>query len=1140
MKKFSFVFTLALLIAMPSFANHVTPETAKKVASTFLNSKNVKTDQLINLSPKAEFHNLYIFTSDYGFVVLAADDCVQPILGYSTQGRFVAENIPENISDWLKDYDSQIQFAIDNKLSPSSQVAKQWKDLTEGIVSQAKATVIVEPLIQTTWNQNGTYDFDLNTYSIVFVDLYNNLCPYDEEAGKLTVTGCVATAMAQVMKYWNYPSHGIGSHSYIPETRPEFGEQFADFGSTMYDWDNMPDDLQPSSTETEKMAVATLMYHCGVAMDMDYNIADNGGSGASSYYMPDRLYNYFGYQLSTFESKSDYSETDWMNKLKNELLAERPVQYNGSGSGGHAFVCDGYDSDNYFHFNWGWGGQNDGYFSLSSLAPGSGGAGGGNYNFTNNQCAVFGIQPSTNNAEPSNLTYSLTGAREITLSWTGANGVSYNIYRNGTCIDNTDDTTYSETAPFGTNVYYIRSVNSANDLSLSSNSVTVTINYQLPVVNNLTATPSDNTASLSWTAPEWCYPETPTATLSYGDQNPTNSWSYVYYAHRYLAADLAQFANKAVYRIGTYVLYPGKYTAFIYTNTTSNVQPDASSLAAIKILNYSGSAGWVDIVLDEPIVLSGTNDLWVVMKQENTGQTYPTPCFQLSQHNINAFYGGSNSPTNLWDANSNYNFSWFIRADITDGIYTYNLYNDGVLIAENLSETNYSDVTLNDNAANLLTITTNYYGGEIASNMIGFAKGNASTASLELGENDRMTVMENATLTVTGSASNDDPERLVLENGAQLIHNSEGVKATVKKAINPYTETFGGWYFIATPLTEDLSPSNENGLLSNLYDLYYYDEPTYYWMNYKATPFDIVAEKGYLYANNTETNLLFAGTLRSSESAVVVDGLSHSSTVLNGFNLVGNPLACNANVDKDYYIIDDSGNEVVLAASDRTVKPCEGIMVKASANNEQVAFSKAPWGGKDICLDIVAYDNESELDRARLRFGQGENMEKFSLVGNRTQISFPKDDSNYAVAYVSLQDITPLNFKAAQEGVYTLKFSFINLELANFLLIDHFTETIVDLTEESSYTFRAQATDMEERFSLVFANTTGIDDNTPCEWFAYYADGRIVVPNMNSNETLQIIDITGRMVQNSNLSNGVYVLRLVSDNGVKTQKIVIK
>ena len=142
---------------MPMMAERVTPETAQKVAKTFLNNNGAKSAQLTDLSRAAGFSNLYIFNGEEGFVVMAADDCVQPILGYSLTGKFVTENMPENIKGWLEGYNDEIQYAIDSKMKASTETTKQWKDLIDGDSKAAKATTVVNALLQTTWDQNGYY-----------------------------------------------------------------------------------------------------------------------------------------------------------------------------------------------------------------------------------------------------------------------------------------------------------------------------------------------------------------------------------------------------------------------------------------------------------------------------------------------------------------------------------------------------------------------------------------------------------------------------------------------------------------------------------------------------------------------------------------------------------------------------------------------------------------------------------------------------------------------------------------------------------------------------------------------------------------------------------------------------------------------
>lgn len=709
MKRFLFSLVLMALLPMMAFAEHVEATRAQKAAQTFLSNNGVKSAQLTDVAPAAGFTNLYIFNANPGFVVMAADDRVQPILGYSFTGSCSTDDMPENVRGWLQGYDDEIQQAVENNVRASSETIRQWQDLERG-VKGPRAEVVVGPLIQTKWNQNK---------------YYNQYCPLASGGPNgHAFTGCVATAMAQIMKYYNYPSHGIGTHSYTWQDQT----LSADFGATTYDWANMNlyyeyyyDDngvahglTAPSSAQLA--AIATLMYHCGVSVDMNYG---GGGSGAVTAFVANALITYFNYSPDIeFRYKNDSEDEEWKAMVKAELMARRPLQYNGSSDrGGHSFVCDGYDDADYFHFNWGWAGHWDGYFSLSNLNSGANSSdpGAGNGNYTYNQGAIFGIQPVECAAsDPTNLTYTLSGLQSITLNWTAADGAaSYNIYRNNNYIGNSTNNTYSETAPFGTNVYYVRCVDANGNLSLSSNTVTITVGYLTPVVDDLEASAESNSVQLTWTAPEWCYPETETAIVSYGEGSPYYYvWSCVYYAHRYLAADLAQYANKAVYKVGTFVWYPGTYSVYVYGKTT-NGQPDPNYLlASNEGVSVTIMQEWVEIDLDTPAIIDGSDDLWVVIKQEGTGQDYPVPTFDYGSYDANVCYAGS-SPTGLSNVGESYHLSWFIRTYLTDGTYTYNLYRDDEAIASNLSTTTYSD---NDISLGTYSyyVKTNYYAGESA------------------------------------------------------------------------------------------------------------------------------------------------------------------------------------------------------------------------------------------------------------------------------------------------------------------------------------------------------------------------------------------------------------------------------------------
>ena len=322
----------------------------------------------------------FVFENEAGgFVIVAGDDVAYPILGYSNDANINASNIPSSVKAWLDSYALEIQTAVDSGAVQSEEVMTAWNN----IESYSKAAVIVSPLILTRWNQTP---------------YYNDLCPMDNNRNERTVTGCVATAMAQVLKYWEYPVTGNGSYSYSHT----HGEQSADFANTTYDWNNMPLELSASSSDIQKTAVAQLMYHCGVSVEMDYGVASTGGSGAftissrsnSTHCAEYALREYWGYKPTLQGLQKDkYKDEEWKKMLKDDLKAGRPIIYSGFGDGGHCFVCDGYNEDDYFHFNWGWGGLYDGYFKLNALAPGTGGTGSGGGSYNNDQQAIFGLEP---------------------------------------------------------------------------------------------------------------------------------------------------------------------------------------------------------------------------------------------------------------------------------------------------------------------------------------------------------------------------------------------------------------------------------------------------------------------------------------------------------------------------------------------------------------------------------------------------------------------------------------------------------------------------------------------------------------------------------------------------------------------------
>ncbi|MDR1336092.1 MAG: C10 family peptidase, partial [Tannerella sp.] len=301
----------------------------------------------------------YVFTmnGDGGFIIVSGDDVAKPVLGYSDEGTYDESN--PNLAYWMSTLEQEITDAIENGVAQDAETEAAWDalDSNDNMVTMASDDY-VEPLVKTKWNQGAPY---------------NNSCPAVSYTP--TYTGCVATTMAQIMKYHGHPTTRTAT---IPAytTRSESISIPAITGTTTYAWNNMTNTYTLSATGTSADAVATLMYHCGVSVEMDYNTNE---SGAYSSDVVNALKNYFGYDAGiTYHDRNYYTYTQWINLLKTEIMASRPVYYAGvSSNAGHAFVCDGYDADDLFHFNWGWGGSSDGYFEISALNPGSIGIGGG-------------------------------------------------------------------------------------------------------------------------------------------------------------------------------------------------------------------------------------------------------------------------------------------------------------------------------------------------------------------------------------------------------------------------------------------------------------------------------------------------------------------------------------------------------------------------------------------------------------------------------------------------------------------------------------------------------------------------------------------------------------------------------------------
>lgn len=406
----AFVLVLLMDLSLILHANPVDLNAAREVGMKFMNVnakvslRNIDELRLATTYRTADNQAaFYVFNVDNGFVIVSADDCATPILGYSDEGQFVSDDLPIQLEAYLRHFVEQIQYGIENHLEADEEIAHQWALVNAvGRINDTRDGQSIAPLVKAAWNQ-GCY--------------YNALCPAisDGPCGH-AYTGCVATAMAQVMHYWGYPATGNSSHSYTPSTHPEFGQQSANFGATTYQWSNMPNSLTSNSN-----AVATLMFHCGVSVDMNYGGDANNGSSSYSSSIPSALTSYFRYSNDcSYVSKSDYTNSTWFALMKSCLDQGRPVCYRGYSdeSGGHAFVCDAYNESNQLHFNWGWSGSNNGFYALDALNPGS-------MVFSYNNQAVINIHPPVN----PNVTYQITAAVSPSSGGTVTGAGSYSCYQ---------------------------------------------------------------------------------------------------------------------------------------------------------------------------------------------------------------------------------------------------------------------------------------------------------------------------------------------------------------------------------------------------------------------------------------------------------------------------------------------------------------------------------------------------------------------------------------------------------------------------------------------------------------------------------------------------------------------------------------
>lgn len=456
-KKLTKILALGLILsafAVPAAAGFVQPPEAAQAARIWLENgpegvRGLSQAESVLYYKQKAFHPcaaaydkgsadlplLYLVNfSDGRFVLVSGDDNSVPVLAYSAVPTDRTQFAHASFLDWVQLYADQIgQIVSTGEIIPAN--SKLWQDLRAGQVNSGnRLDRSVSPLLATDWDQGWPY---------------NELCPADNQGpGGHVYAGCVATAMAMVMKYWNHPATGVGNNTYYASG---YGYQSANFGATTYLWDQMP-----NSVGSSNIPVATLLYHCGVAVNMDYA---PDGSGAQSSDAADAMVEHFRYPGALIHSRSDYSQTEWDNMLTAQLDNGCPVYYSGSGSGGgHAFCIDGYSSPGYYHFNFGWSGSYNGYFYANNINPGGS-------NFNQWQAAIV-------NAIPENYSIATIPVRMKAQPPTVGNNFNLSVHINP--ILGSWNVNHYEFALFYDSTYMVFNGASVNNTIAANGNLTVT------------------------------------------------------------------------------------------------------------------------------------------------------------------------------------------------------------------------------------------------------------------------------------------------------------------------------------------------------------------------------------------------------------------------------------------------------------------------------------------------------------------------------------------------------------------------------------------------------------------------------------------------------------------------------------------
>ena len=551
-----------------------------------------------------------------------------------------------------------------------------------------------------------------------------------------------------------------------------------------------------------------------------------------------------------------------------------------------------------------------------------------------------------------------------------------------------------------------------------------------------------------------------------------------------------------------------------YTYNDGETVEQVVTITQAAYVTPTQPSNWVltnlaDLTAGDVFVIVGTNDLgdhYYAMSNDK-GTSAPTAVSVTVAENTLSGEIGDNLQWNLTASNSGYTF--YPAGSATTWLYCTNT-NNGVKV------------------------------------------GTGEAKHFTLSQNGYMTTTETSDQRYIGIYNSQDWRCYTSEGGniasqSFAFYKKVSDDVTYNKAVTAY-EGDGGYVLIASPVAS-VTPSASNGFLTSEYDLYYFDQSEdQEWRNYEAGAFNLTSGKGYLYASSTDTQLTFTGQPYNGNGVVALD--YDADAALAGWNLVGNPFDAAATCSKAFYRLNSDGSEVNAETETGSIAAMEGVFVVAEASGETITFTKGGSAkvGEMVVMNVI-HNRGNVIDRAILRFDEGQQLPKFQLNSESTKLYIPQGNNDFAVVRSAAHGELPVNFQAKENGTYTIRVNTENVEMDYLHLIDNMTGADVDLLATPSYTFEATTRDYASRFRLVFSANETDGPSTGSGSFAYFNGSEWQISNIGE-ATLQVVDVMGRIVKNValegnatvsiNEKSGVYMMRLLNGNDVKVQKVIIK